>query len=172
MTIEELLSDKTKKIKEKTSTIAEWLIDGSLLNDELIFYAERAKDTDKVTCIEAFEYATKKNKSIADERVLKFVTQSLTDKSPRVKWESARVIGNIAELFPGELELATRYLLMNSENDGTVVRWATAFALAEILKLRTSINKNLIPAVEKVSEREQDNAVKKKYLDALKKVKK
>jgi hypothetical protein len=52
------------------------------------------------------------------------------------------------------------------------VRWASAFALGEILKLKTKHNKELIPAIEAISNREEDNGVKKKYLDALKKAKK
>lgn len=63
-------------------------------------------------------------------------------------------------------------LLLNAENKGTVVRWATAYALAEILKLKTESNKTLLPEVERLCEKEEDNGVKKKYLDALKKVKK
>jgi hypothetical protein len=58
MTIDELLKGKTKKAKEKVVTISEWLLDGSLPTDELIVFAEKAKDPDKATCIEAIEFAT------------------------------------------------------------------------------------------------------------------
>ena len=37
----------------------------------------------------------------------------------------------------------------------TVVRWATAYALAEILKLKTTANKNLMPKIEMLSEQER-----------------
>jgi hypothetical protein len=63
-------------------------------------------------------------------------------------------------------------LLTNSEYDGTVVRWASAFALGEILKLKTKHNKDWLPAIEDICHREQDNGVKKKYFDAIKKTKK
>jgi HEAT repeat protein len=139
---------------------------------ELLAFAEKQKPTDKATCIEALEYATKINPDLADENVLDFVTKALKDKAPRIKWESAKVIGNIAHLFPTKLNKAIANLLTNSEYDGTVVRWAAAFALGEILKLKTKHNKDLLPAIEAISEREQDNAIKKKYLDAIKKTKK
>jgi len=169
ITITELLNDKTKKIKVKTETISKWLLDGSMPVDELIAFAEKAKDAEKATCIEAIEYATKQNVKIADEKVLAFVTKMLTDKAPRVKWESARVIGNIAHLFPTKLSKPITNLLTNSEYDGTVVRWAAAYALGEIVKLKTKHNKDLLPAIEAILNREQDNAIKKKYADAIKK---
>jgi HEAT repeat protein len=172
MTITELLNDKTKKIKVKTETISNWLLDGSMPVDELIAFAEKSTDSEKATCIEAIEYATKQNAKIADENVLYFVTKMLTDKAPRVKWESARVIGNMAHLFPSKLNKAIANLLINAESDGTVVRWAAGFALGEILKLKTKHNKTLLPAIEAICDKEQDNAIKKKYLDAIKKAKK
>jgi HEAT repeat protein len=172
MTIEQVFQDKTIKAKGKVSTIGEWLINNEMPIDELLAYAEKQKATDKATCIEAVEYATKKVPTIADENLLSFVTKALKDEEPRVKWESAKVIGNIANLFPTQLDKAIDNLLPNAEKTGTVVRWATAYALAEILKLKTENNKKLLPKIETLCENEEDNGVKKKYLDAIKKVKK
>lgn len=172
MTISELLKDKTKKAKEKVETISKWLLDGSLPTDELIVFAESAKDPEKGTCIEAIEFATRQNANIADDNVLAFVTKSLTETAPRVKWESAKVIGNIAKLFPTKLTKPINNLLANAKDNGTVVRWAAAFALGEILKLKMKYNKDLLPALEAICETEQDNAIKKKYVDAIKKSKK
>lgn len=172
MTIEQVFKDKTIKAKGKVSKIGEWLLNGELPIDELVAYAEKQKATDKATCIEAVEYATKKTPSIADENLLTYVTKALKDDEPRVKWESAKVIGNIAKLYPNQLDKAINNLLPNAEKTGTVVRWATAYALAEILKLKTENNKKLLPKIETLCEKEDDNGVKKKYLDAIKKVKK
>ncbi|KFF19261.1 HEAT repeat domain-containing protein [Chryseobacterium sp. JM1] len=172
MTIEQVFQDKTIKAKGKVSTIGEWLIKKELPVEELLAYAEQQKATDKATCIEAVEYATKKDPAIADESVLEYVTGTLKDEEPRVKWESAKVIGNVAKLFPDQLGKAIPHLLQNAENKGTVVRWATAYALSEILKLKTGNNEKLLPEIEILCEKEEDNGVKKKYLDALKKVKK
>lgn len=172
MTLEEIFKDKTIKAKGKVSTIGEWLTNNDLPIEELLAYAEKQKATDKATCIEAIEYATKKNPTIADESLLVYVTKALKDDEPRVKWESAKVIGNIAKLFPAQLDKTINNLLPNAEKTGTVVRWATAYALAEILKLKTENNKKLLPKIETLCDNEEDNGVKKKYLDAIKKVKK
>ena len=172
MKIDAIINDKALKAKAKTEMLSQLLLDKKISTEELIAFAQTAKDSPKATCIESLEFATKQNASIANEKCLQFVTQSLTDKAPRVKWESAKVIGNIAHLFPTKLDRAIGNLLTNSEYDGTVVRWAAAFALGEILKLKTKHNKELLPALEAISNRETDNAIKKKYIDAIKKTKK
>lgn len=172
MTIEALFKDKTTKAKEKTEIISKWIIDTSLPTDELIAFAEKAKDPIKGTCIEAMEYATKQKPSLADETVFTFVTNTLTEKAPRIKWESAKVIGNTAQLFPENLDLAIKNLMTNTKHEGTVVRWSAAFALGEILKLKTTHNATLLPALENISEKEEKNSIKKIYLDAIKKTKK
>ena len=169
MKIDTLLNDKTLKAKQKTETLSKWLLEKKISTKKIIEFAQASNDSQKATCIEAFELATKQNPSIVNEKCLQFVTNSLTDKAPRVKWESAKVIGNIANLFPTKLDKAISNLLINTEYDGTVVRWAAAFALGEILKLKTKHNKDLLPAIEAISLKEEDNAIKKKYFEAIKK---
>jgi hypothetical protein len=172
MNLDELCKNKNIKAKAKMAQIGDWLLKDELSLDELLAYAESQKGSNKATCIEALEYATKKNPNIADETLLNFVTITLKEEEPRIKWESAKVIGNIAKLFPTQLDKATSSLLRNAEHNGTVVRWATAFALAEIVKLKTAQNKKLLPKMEALCEKEEDGGVKKKYLDALKRAKK
>jgi len=172
MEITELLGDKNIKPKVKTETLSKWLQDGSITIDELIDFAKSSKDSAKATCIEAVEFATKLNPKIANQNCLQFVSEMLTEKAPRVKWESAKVIGNIAALYPNKLDKAIENLLINSEHAGTVVRWAAAFALGEILKLKTKINKELLPAIEVICAREEKNSIKKIYLAAINKTKK
>lgn len=167
-----LFQDKTLKQKAKVEMLSSMLINKNLSIDDLVDFAKKSDDNLKATCIETIEYTTKKNQGIANEKCLKFVIQTLADDAPRVKWESARVIGNIAPVLPSKLKPAIKALLINSENKGTVVRWATAYALGEIIKLNTAMNKDLLPAIEAICKREVDNGVKKKYLDALKKLKK
>ncbi|HXP49371.1 MAG TPA: HEAT repeat domain-containing protein [Bacteroidia bacterium] len=172
MDISELLNDKGLKPKEKTETLNKWVTDKKISVGELIAFAQTAKDSPKATCIEALEFATKQNPAIADEKCLQFVAEALTEKAPRVKWESAKVIGNIAHLYPSKLDKAITNLLSNTEHSGTVIRWAAAFALGEILKLNTKVNKELLPAVEAICKREEKNSIRKIYIDAMKKLKK
>lgn len=172
MAIDELFKDKTSKAKDKVVILAQWLAENKISPSELILYAITAKETVKASCIEALEYVTKQEPTIGTEEVLIFTTNSLTDKAPRIKWESAKVIGNIAHLYPDRLETAIGYLLENTEHEGTVVRWSSAFALGEILKLKTSLNNSLLPTLEAISQRDDKNSIRKIYADAIKKSKK
>jgi len=171
MDFQELLNDKSVKPKEKTETLSKWILDNPKKVDELIDFSKSSKDPIKATCIESMEFATKSNPEIASLTCLDFVAKSLTEKAPRIKWESAKVVGNIAHLYPDKLDEAIKNLLVNSEHSGTVVRWSAAFALGQIIKIKTSRNKDLIPAIESICKREEKNSIKKIYLDALKKVK-
>lgn len=172
MNFQEILNDKSLKSKQKTEAISEWLLQHPDELNSLLNFARDAKDSNKATCIEAIEFATQKEVSIANMECLDFVTTTLSAKAPRVKWESAKVIGNIARCFPDHLDEAIKGLLNNTEYDGTVVRWSAAFALSQILILKTKRNKDLLPAIESICQQEEKNSIKKIYVDAMKKVKK
>lgn len=171
MRIEELFKDKSIKPKDKVTTISKWLLDESLPYDELIAFASVSKDPVKASCIEALEYVTKQQPAMVNKEVFDFVTTTLNEKAPRIKWESAKVIGNIASLFPKKLDETITGLLKNASHDGTVVRWSAAFAIGEIIKLNTVLNVNLIPLAEQIISKEEKNSIKKIYSDAIKKIK-
>lgn len=170
MDIQTILTDKNLKSKLKVEAISKVLLDKKVSVSERIRVARVSKDKEKGTCIESLEFATRTKPDLASSAVLHFVTETLTDESPRVKWESARVIGNIAHVFPTKLDNAIINLLTNSEYSGTVVRWSAAFALGEIVKLKTKHNKDLIPTIEAIIKRDEDKAIKKIFQKALKKV--
>ena len=169
MILKELLADKSLKPKEKTERINRMLLNKEIKTVALIDFAIQAKDPDKATCIEALELASRAEASIVDLKCFGFIVNCLTEKAPRIKWEAAKVTGNTVYLFPDKLDNAISNLLTNSEHTGTVVRWAAAFALGEIVKLDTKHNKDLIPAIEAIIKREEKNSIKKIYLAALKK---
>lgn len=167
MDFEKMLNKKEVTSKEKTETISQMLLNGKIIIGELIEFAQTCKDPAKATCIEAIEFATKAKPEIASLACLHFVSKTLAEKAPRVKWESAKVIGNIAHLYPAKLGDAIKNLLVNAEHPGTVVRWSAAFALAQIIKLKSSLNKDLIPAIESICKREEKNSIRKIYIAAL-----
>jgi hypothetical protein len=172
MIIDSIINDKSLKPKERTESISRLILENPIVINELVSYAASSKDPAKATCIEALEFATGSNPGLATKECFDFVTLALAEKAPRVKWEAARVVGNIATVFPAHLDKAIINLLINTEHPGTVVRWSAATALSQILKLKTGYNKELIPAIEAIIEREEKNSIRKIYLDALKKIRK
>lgn len=168
MDISAVLSDKQLKTKAKVEAISTMLLEESISVADVMKLAKVSRDSEKGTCIEAIEFATRARSELASLDCLRFVTEALFERAPRVKWESAKVIGNIAHLYPGKLDRAVANLLTNSESNGTVVRWSAAFALSQIVKLRTKRNRDLVPAVAAIVRREKDNAIRKIYLAVLK----
>lgn len=167
----ELFKDKSIKPKEKIEQISQLILTGELSPVELIDYAMKAKDPEKASCMEAFEFATRTDKNIASEIILVFAVDGLSAKAPRLKWESAKVIGNAATLFPKKLDKAINGLLINTQDAGTVVRWASAYALGEILKLKTKHQAQILERVKEILGSEEKNSIKKIYQAALKKLK-
>lgn len=164
-----ILKDKSLKAKARVEVISTLLLHKNVTINELISIAKDADEKVKGTCIESLEFATRNQPGIATSDLLNYITETLTDNSPRVRWESAKVIAIIAHLFPTRLHNAINNLLSNTKYPGTVVRWSAALALGEIVKLKTRHNKNLFPAIEAIIKREEDNAIKKIYQKALKK---
>jgi hypothetical protein len=170
--IDEILKDKTIKAKGKVDVLSKAVFKGKITVEDLIRVASKSKDAEKGTCVETLEFVTRTKPEISNRKCLNFAVTCLGDESPRVKWEAAKVIGNIAGLYQKNLDDAIAGLLINAEDPGTVVRWSAAHALSKILAFKTKGNTDLIFAVEAIIRREQDNAIKKIYLTALKKVQK
>ncbi len=171
-TIMAIVQNKATKIKEKVVLLGSLLLDKKVTIDELVDKAKSQNDVIKANLVEAMEYASKTKPGMINDKAFTFAIQSLKETAPRVKWEAARLISNTAHLFPKKLNKAVVNLLVNTEHSGTVVRWSAATALSKIILLKTTLNKELIPTAEAIIKREEDNGVKKIYLQALKKSKK
>lgn len=168
MRIGQIFRDKSLNPIERTEYLSTLVLDHIITIDTLLKYAATAKDADKATCLDALEVITKSHPGAIDEHHFMFVVRGLTSASAHVKWESARVIANTIHLFPSKIKLVVPLLLDNTvPTQGTVVRWSTAFALTEILKLGTAINKELIPAIETVAANEEKGNISKIYTDYL-----
>jgi HEAT repeat protein len=172
MDIQEILIDKQIKPGDKTEMIARQLLEGKLSLKLLTGKIRSTSDAARATCIEAVELATRACPTLADIECLRLMTETLGDKAPRVKWESARVIGNIAHLFPSKLDEAISKLLTNTTHPGTVVRWSAAYAISRIIRLRLNLNKELLPVINTILESDEKNSIKKIYAEAVKSLKK
>jgi HEAT repeat protein len=170
MDFADCLGDGSLTAKQKTTALSRWLLANTDDADSLVVFANKATDVDKATCLEALEYATRTVAEVGSKRVFEFAAASLADEAPRVKWEAAKLITNIAHRHGKHLAKAIPGLLDNAAHEGTVVRWSAARALGEIIKLGTSHNADLIPAADALCSKERDNAIRNHYLKAMKKV--
>lgn len=153
--------------KQKAKALSQWLLANVDDVDRVVAFAEKAQDVDKATCLEGFEYATRRAAELSSKRVFEFAVASLAEDAPRVKWEAAKLVANIAHRHLRSIGKAVPGLLANARHEGTVVRWSAARAIGEILKLGTTHNAQLIPAAEALGSRERNDAIRNHYRKAL-----
>jgi len=169
MRILERLRSSELKAKEAASMLARDFARDIELLRELGEDMDFCTDVEKGILMEALEYATDVDPDVA-EPVLDVVFECLSCEAPKVKWEAARVVGNIAHRFPDEVSRSVPRLLENTTHKGTVVRWSAAYALGEIVKHDAKVRRKLLPEIDKILRRERNNGVKNVYLKALKAV--
>jgi len=128
---------------------------------------KNAKLTERGACMEVLEYASKENPAVAKPHI-ETVIGYLSDKAPKVKWESARILGNIAQRYPEDVAKSVDELLANTKDNGTVVRWSAAYALSEIAKYNIKQRSQLLKHIDRILKSEGNGGVKNVYLKALK----
>jgi len=156
-----------KKPKEKVSLLVEKVKKEKKLLDELVEYFKAGSVADKGNCIEVMEYVSQDRPELILP-YLDFVIENLNYSAPKVKWETARVIGNLALKYPDEVAKSIKKLFLNTKDEGTVVRWSAAFALTEIAKSNSKLQKELVKRFNQIVKEESNNGVKNVYLKALK----
>ncbi|MCL1854756.1 MAG: hypothetical protein FWF86_03395 [Clostridia bacterium] len=167
-----LLNNKAMKAVEKRNEIEEAIKTGAL-TIQGVQALEGAVDDKRISLVfEAMEAVTEKNPEIADLGWLKFAQKYITSQSNNLKRESSRIVGNIAHLFPNDLEAATQKLLANTSNDGTVIRWSSAYALGRIISVPQHANSELLGVVTALYEQETDTGIRNQYLRGLKQARK
>jgi len=161
-----ILKSKIKP-KEKVTRLADEIKRDIKFIKEIINYFETAKAGDQGHLIESLEYTSKEYPELIIPH-LEFIIQHLDNDAPRVKWECARIIVNLAPRYCEKLIKSIPNILRNTEDKGTVVRWSSAFALGEIAKYSSKNPKELINKMKHLMENEKNNGVKNVYVKALK----
>lgn len=166
MELVELLSSG-RSVKAKSKAITE-----ALLAQELSVSACRRRlpglgPTDRATLLEGIEGATRDEPSLVDKAMFVALVDCLEDEAPKVKWEAARTLANVAALHKGRLGGALHSLFVNATHEGKVVRWATAQALAAFVRAGFE-NEQLNKHVRASAKNESDDGVRKVYAKVVK----
>jgi ribosomal 30S subunit maturation factor RimM len=164
--IEEILKSNLKP-KEKVVKLANEIKNDKTVLSEVVDCFNGGSTADKGNCIEAIELVTEERPETLVP-YLDFIVEQINHDAPRVKWESARAIGNMAKYYSDKLIDAIPKLLMNTTDSGTVVRWSAAQALTEIAKYNSKIRNELIVKFNGILKKEDNAGVKNVYKKALK----
>jgi len=165
-TLHEILKSDEKP-KQKIALMGEALRRNRKLTTELIECFIGGSAGDQGNCMAAIEYASRDEPAAAAD-CLEFVIEHLNDKPPRVRWEAASAIANLARQFPDRVARAIPRLLVNAKAEGTVVRWSAASALTEIARHNPASRRELVPKFEATVKKETNNGVRNIYVKALK----
>lgn len=162
------IRNSRKNSKQLLFEISQALLKDPKLTNQIKQGLSAGNKMEKAVLMESLEFASKEDPSIVEDMLDTIVGYMNYKDSPRVRWEAARVIANISQRYPEKAAKAMDKLLINTKDSGTVVRWSAAFALGEIAKYNLKVRANLIPKIDTILKKEQNNGVKNVYLKALK----
>lgn len=63
-------------------------------------------------------------------------------------------------------------MIQNTQDEGTVIRWGSAYALSRIIVIPQYANSSLFERIQDLCEKENENGVKNQYVKAIKKAEK
>lgn len=171
--IDDILNLKIKP-KEKQVKLVESICMGSIPIKECIDFFVAASDVDKGTCADVLKHVSEKKPEILADYI-DILIPYINCQTSRVKWGISETIGNFAHYNSGKVIKAIPYLLKNAvenKENTTVIRWCAAYGLSEITKNNKDSQKNLLPKIKKIAEKEKNNGVKNVYLKAIKEIEK
>jgi len=168
--IEEIKNWKGKP-KELITFLTKSVKDDKKLFAQLVECLKIGSAVEKGICGEVMKYVTEDNPEFSLPYI-DTIIEHINDEVPKVKWETARVVGNVARKFPEKVSKAVPKILSNTKDSGTVTRWCAAYALTEIAKNNLKSRNELLPKILEIVKKEKNNGVKNVYLKALKIIKK
>ncbi len=161
--VQALLQDKALKPRQKSARIIAAVLDGELTFAQIVAYAESARLPEQATLMEALVQVSQQRPALADVHWLHFAMRGLCNtKAPRLQWEAATLISELAKRFPAQAVDAIPMLEQNLQTGGTVVRWSVATALCAMPR-----DAEMTAKLEALWQCEQENGVKNVYAVAL-----
>lgn len=157
--------------KKKQIELVKAIEDGTIKIKDVVKKYHEANTSDRGLFMEVLESVSSRDPSKLRPH-LEFVIKQIGESAPRVKWESSRIVANLAKDFAVECEKAIAPLKNNMNHDGTVVRWSAAKALCEIAKYSDGKRKALYRQILAWEAEETNRGVKSIFTKTLKKISK
>lgn len=169
MTIKQVIDDKTMKRLEKRNALVEGIIGGNYDFSAVSAACSLLPEKKISLLLEAIEEVSRSKEFALEEEYVKLSEGSILSSDPSCKREASRIVGNLAAAFPEDLDHAISALLQNADDEGTVIRWASAYALSRIVIIPQYAKGPLFEQISHLYEKEKETGVKNQYGKALKK---
>lgn len=172
MTITEIMNNKSLRRLEKRNSLAEAIINREFNFSIILGACESLPEKNISLLLEAIEEVSRSKEFALEADYLDLAEKYISSSDNSCKREASRIVGNLADKFPTKLDNAITALLQNTENEGTVIRWASAYALSRIVIIPQYAKSPLFEQISDLCEKENDSGVKNQYIKALKKAEK
>lgn len=169
MTIKQIIDDKAVKRLEKRNVLVEGIINGNFDFSAVSAACSLLPEKKISLLLEAIEEVSRSKEFVLEEAYLKLSESYILSSDPSCKREASRIVGNLAAAFPENLDHAITALMQNANDDGTVIRWASAYALSRIVIIPQYARGPLFEQISDLYEKEKETGVKNQYSKALKK---
>lgn len=172
MTITEIINNKSLKRLEKRNSIVAAIINGDISFSMISEACESLSEKNISLLLEAVEEVSRSKEFSLEPSYLDLAEKYIVSSDNSCKREASRIVGNLATTFPTKIESAIPPLLQNTENDSTVIRWASAYALSRIILIPNYAKSPLFEQISDLCAKENESGVKNQYSKALKKAEK
>lgn len=172
MTITEIMNNKSLKRLEKRNSIVEAIINREVNFSIISEACESLPEKNISLLLEAVEEVSRTKEFTLEAEYLDLAEKYILSSDNSCKREASRIVGNLANKFPTKLENAITALLQNAGNNGTVIRWASAYALSRIILIPNYAKSPLLKQISDLCAKENESGVKNQYIKALKKAEK
>jgi len=169
MSIIELLKDKSLKGTERRQAVVNMIVAGELTVNDVAAMAAAIDEKQVATVLEAVEEVSNKHLRSLEAAWLQWAEPYISSENNSCRREASRIVGNMAAQYPDLLDDAIERLIKNTSDEGTVIRWAAAYALSRMVVLDRYAKGDLYDRLVAVCDREEDSGVKNQYFKALKK---
>lgn len=171
MTITEIMNSKALKRLEKRNSLVEAIINREFNFSIILEACESLPEKHISLLLEAIEEVSRSKEFTLEADYLDLAEKYILSSDNSCKREASRIVGNLANKFPTKLDNAITALLQNTKNDGTVIRWASAYALSRII-IPQYAKSLLFEQISDLCAKEHESGVKNQYIKALKKAEK
>lgn len=172
MTVTEIVNNRELKHIEKRNSIAEAIINREFNFAIILEACESFPEKHISLLLEAIEEVSRSKEFALEADYLDLAEKYILSSDNSCKREASRIVGNLSNKFPTKLDNAITALLQNTKNDGTVVRWASAYALSRIITIPQYAKSPLFEQISDLCAEETESGVKNQYIKALKKAEK
>ena len=168
MKLSDVMQDATTKPVEKRRLLVAQLQAGTSSAQALFAEASQLGVKAQTLVLAALEEMTRLAPEHCDKGFIALALPYLSHKAPGLRREAARIIGNLAQHAPDDVEPCLPALLQLASSEGTVLRWAAAYALGRIVALPAYAHTPLYDTVRTLAQTENNSGVQKQYAAGLK----